>query len=161
TTVSVVGEVGSGRGGPRRMSRRLPCAIVRAASLLTPGDRRDEWIKEWQSELWYVPPREATRFCLGAFRDALCLRQQDNPSTAKRTGILHLESPLSCLAFLTLLAAVSIVIMVRLPVPAWRSAPMTARGWLVACIRMLLFSCLFLPGTFALWRRPAHCHRTS
>src|SRR5215471_7993622 len=97
--------------------RRLPWAIVRAASLLTPGDRRDEWIKEWQSELWYVPPCEATRFCLGAFRDALYLRQ-DNPSTAKRTGILHLESPLSCIAVLTLLAAVSIFIMVCLPVPA-------------------------------------------
>ena len=59
------------------MSRRLPCAIVRAASLLTPCDRRDEWIKEWQSELWYVPPPDATRFCLGAFRDALCLRQDN------------------------------------------------------------------------------------
>jgi hypothetical protein len=26
---------------------------------------------------------------------------------------------------------------------------------------MLFFSCLFLPGTLAVWRRPAHCHRTS
>ena len=143
------------------MSRRLPCGIIRAASLLTPCDRRDEWIKEWQSELWYVPPPEATRFCLGAFRDALCLRR-DNPSTAKRTGILNLESPLSCLGFLALLAAVSIVIMVRLLVPHLTlSPPLTVRGWLGACARMLLFSCLFLPGTLALWRRPAHWHRTS
>jgi hypothetical protein len=143
------------------MSRRLPCAIVRAASLLTPGDRRDEWIKEWQSELWYVPPPEATRFCLGAFRDALCLRR-DNPSTAKRTGILNLESPLSCLGFLALLAGASIVIMVRLLFPHLTlSPPLTVRGWLGACLRMLSFSCLFLPGTLALWKRPAHCYRTS
>jgi hypothetical protein len=26
---------------------------------------------------------------------------------------------------------------------------------------MLFFSCLFLPGTLAVWRRPVHCHRTS
>ena len=143
------------------MSRRLPCAIVRAASLLTPGDRRDEWIKEWQSELWYVPPPEAIRFCLGAFRDALCLRR-DNPSTAKRTGILNLESPLSCLGFLALLAGASIVIMVRLPFPHLTlSPPVTVRGWLGACMRMLWFSCLFLPGTLAVWRRPVDCHRLS
>src|SRR5215467_7767681 len=111
---------------------RLPYAIVRAASLLTPWDRRAEWVKEWRSELWYIPRHEATRFCLGAFRDALCLRR-DNPSTAKRTGILHLESPLSCLGFLALMAAASIVIMVRLPLPhLTQSPPLTVRGWLGA-----------------------------
>src|SRR5215470_18141388 len=139
---------------------RLPYAIVRAASLLTPGDRRAEWVKEWQSELWYVPRHEATRFCLGAFRDALCLKR-DHPSAGNRTRI-HLESPLSCLAFLALLAAASIVIMVRLPLPHLTpSPPVTVRDWLEACGRMLLFSCLFLPGTLAVWRRPANYHRTS
>src|SRR5262245_50355021 len=140
---------------------RLPFTILWAASLLTPGDRRAEWVKDWQSELWYVPRDEATRFCLGAFRDALCLRR-DNPSTAKRTGILNLESPLSCLGFLALLAGASIVIMVRLPFPHLTlSPPLTVRGWLGACARMLFFSCLLLPGTFAVLRRPAHCRRTS
>lgn len=138
---------------------RLPYAIVRAASLLTPGDRRDEWIKDWQSELWYVPPPEATRFCLGAFRDALCLRR-DYPRAAKRSRI-HLQSPLRCLGFLALLAAAGIAIAVRLPHTHDMSPPLTVRGWLEACFRMLLFSCLFLPGTLALWWRPAYCHRTS
>src|SRR5215475_5682180 len=131
---------------------RLPYAIVRAASLLTPGDRRAEWVKEWQSELWYIPRHEATQFCLGAFRDALCLRR-DNPTEAKRTGI-HLESPLSCLAFLALIATASIFIMVHLPVSHLAGASsMTVRGWLGACIQMLWFSCLFLPGTLTLWRQ--------
>src|SRR5262249_17945145 len=130
------------------------------ASLLTPADHRAEWVKEWQSELWYVPRHEATRFCLGAFRDALCLKR-DHASAGNRTRIL-LDSPLSCLAFLALLAAASIVIMVRLSLPHLTLSPLlTVRGLLVACLRMLLFSCLFFPGTFALWRRPAHCHRTS
>src|SRR5262249_54685189 len=138
----------------------LPHAIVRAASLLTPGDRRAEWVKEWQSELWYVPRHEATRFCLGAFRDALCLKR-DHTNAGKRNRI-HLESPLSSIAFLALLAAASIVIMVRLPLPhSTQFPPLTIRGWLGACSRMLLFSCLFLPGALSVWRRPAHCHRTS
>src|SRR5215471_388492 len=106
------------------MSRKLPCAIVRAASLLTPGDRRAEWIKEWQSELWYVPRHEAIRFCLGAFRDAVWLRREQ-PRTASRTRI-HLESPLGCLALLALLAAASIAITVRLPLPHLTlSSPLT------------------------------------
>jgi hypothetical protein len=87
-------------------------AVLRAASLLAPGDRRAEWMEEWRSELWYVPRRGATRFCLGAFRDALWLRR-NNLTRVKRTGI-HLESPLSCLALLAALAAVSIFVAVRL-----------------------------------------------
>src|SRR5215831_8744788 len=110
---------------------RLPYAIVRAASLLTPGDRRAEWVKEWQSELWYVPGQEATRFCLGAFRDALCLRR-DCPRAANRARI-YLESPFSCLAFLALLAAASTGIMVLLPHAHYMSPPLTVRGWLEAC----------------------------
>ena len=140
------------------MSRRwLPYTILRTASLLTPGNRRAQWIKVWQSELWYIPRRGATRFCLGAFRDALCLRR-DNPSSAKPTRI-HLESPLSCLAFLVLLAAASIFIVVRLPVPHLASSsPLSVRELPGACIGTLLFSCLLLPGTLAVWRRPANCH---
>jgi hypothetical protein len=138
----------------------LPYTILRAASLLTPCNRRAEWVKEWQSELWYIPRRGATRFCLGAFRDALCLRR-DNQSSAKQTGI-HLESPLSCLGFLVLLSAASIFIVVRLPVPHFASSsPLSVRDVPVACIRMLMFSCLLLPGTLAVWRRPAERHPMS
>jgi len=148
------------KGAKPMNNPRLPYAIVRAASVfLTPGERRIEWIKEWQSELWYVPRHEATRFCLGAFRDALCLRR-DYPSAWNRSRI-HPESPLICLALLTLLAAASIGTMIFLPHAQYISPPLTVHGWLEACVQMVLFSCLFLPGTLALWRRPVQCQRTS
>src|ERR1700691_1780369 len=92
-------------------------AVLRAASLLAPADRRAEWMEEWRSELWYVPRCRAMAFALGAFRDALWLRRNlseaERPSPMTRTGI-HLESPLSCLAWLATLAAVSLFIAVRL-----------------------------------------------
>jgi hypothetical protein len=86
-------------------------AILRAASLIAPSVQRAEWLNEWESELWYVPPNEATRFSLGAFRDALWVRRNHVP--AKRTGA-HLESPASCLALLATAAAASVFIAARL-----------------------------------------------
>jgi hypothetical protein len=134
----------------------LPHTILRAASLLAPANGRGEWVKEWESELWYVPRREATRFCLGAFQDALSLRRDERP--AKRTGT-HLESPLSCLAFLAMLAAASMAIVLRLPLPQLeQSSHFAVRDLPRACVTMLLFSCLFLPGTLAVWGRPANYH---
>jgi hypothetical protein len=100
-------------------------AVLRAASLLAPGDQRAEWMEEWRSELWYVPECRAMEFALGAFRDALWLRL-NNPNSRKRTGI-HLESPLSCLALLATFAAMSLFIAVRLekmlPFPEDHGAP--------------------------------------
>jgi hypothetical protein len=100
-------------------------AVLRAASLLAPSKQRAEWFEEWRSELWYIPRYRATLFCLGAFRDALWLRR-NNLDKVARTGI-HLESPLSCLALLATLAAVSLFIAVRLekmlPFPEDHGAP--------------------------------------
>jgi hypothetical protein len=99
--------------------------ILRAASLLAPPNQRAEWMEEWRSELWYVPQRHAIVFALGAFRDALWLRR-NNPSPQKRTGI-HLESPFTCLALLAALAALSVLIALRLerslPFPDDHGAP--------------------------------------
>jgi hypothetical protein len=105
-------------------------AVLRAASLLAPGDQRAEWMEEWRSELWYVPRCRAMVFALGAFRDALWLRRHqskaDRLSRVKRSGT-HLESPLSCLALLATLAAASLFIAVRLermlPFPEDHGAP--------------------------------------
>ena len=55
---------------------------------------------------------EATLFCLGAFRDALWLRR-NNLNPVKRTR-MQLESPISCLALLGTLAALSILVVFRL-----------------------------------------------
>ncbi len=132
-------------------SEWLQHTILWATSLLAPGDRRAEWLKEWQSELWYIPRRGATRFCMGAFRDALCLRR----GTGER-GI-HPKSPLSCLALMVTFAAVSVFIAVR--VTALHQEPLSglrARDLPGACTTMLLFSCLLLPGTLAVWRAPTN-----
>jgi hypothetical protein len=140
-------------------SEWLQCTTLRVASLLAPGDQRAEWVKEWQSELWYIPRREATLFCLGAFRDALWLRR-NNLSRVKRCGI-HLGSPLSCLALLATLAAVSIFITITVRVPDLPPGPLPpqrVRDLPGACSVMLLFSCLLLPGTLRVWRAPAHRH---
>jgi hypothetical protein len=86
--------------------------ILHVASLLAPRDRRTEWLEEWRSELWYVPHREAFRFCLGAFADAFWVRR--NNSAPGKPGRFRLDSPFHCLAFLATLAALSIWISTRL-----------------------------------------------
>jgi hypothetical protein len=67
----------------------LCLGLLRAASLLVPGRQRAEWWREWRAELWHVrrayiaehsfswmAEREVAEFCLGAFPDALCFREQ-------------------------------------------------------------------------------------
>jgi hypothetical protein len=128
-------------------SQSLHSIVLRAASLLAPGDQRAEWLEGWRSEFWYIPRRGATRFCLGAFRDALWLRR-NNLSPVNRTRT-HLESPLSCLAFLAILAAVSSLIAILLPAAPrapWPS-PLKASDLPAGCIVTLVYSCLLLPVT--------------
>ena len=140
----------------------LPDTVLRIASLLAPGDQRAEWVEEWRSELWYIPRRGATRFCLGAFRDALWLRR-NNLNPAKRNGT-HLESPLSCLAFLATVAAVGMLIAVYLSsllsvrTTMWQ---LRARDLPSACILTLVLSCLLLPATLAVGRAASSQHPVS
>jgi hypothetical protein len=78
-------------------------ALLRTASLLVPPLNRGEWRREWSAELWHVRRScigvddtfswqahcEITRFCLGAFPDALCLRSQpgrENPAPVQVHG---------------------------------------------------------------------------
>ena len=127
-------------------SEWLQYTILRAASLLAPWDQRAEWVKGWRSELWYIPRRGATLFCLGAFRDALWLRR-NNPSPQRRTGI-HLESPLTCLALLAILAAASLFLAIQMPAPVTmsRSSHLRLRDLLEGCVGMQLLSSLALPA---------------
>jgi hypothetical protein len=140
----------------------LQHTLLRLAAWVAPGDQRGEWLEEWRSELWYIPRREATRFCLGAFRDALWLRRNTmRPMTLTR---VHLESPLSCLAFLAALGAMGILIAICLSVPLKQVSlysDLKARDLVGGCLAMLAFSCLLLPGTFAVWRTPANRLPTS
>jgi hypothetical protein len=124
----------------------LQSAILRAASLLAPGEQRAEWLAGWRSELWYIPGRGSTLFCLGAFQDALWLRR-NSLSPPGRTGI-HLESPLTCLALLAILAAASLLLAIQLPAPDTmsRSSHLRLRDLLEGCVGMQLLSSLALPA---------------
>jgi hypothetical protein len=109
-------------------------------------ERRREWMAEWESELWHLPRRGATRFCLGAFRDAFWLRQND-PFPAHRPWI-RLESPVGCLAFLATVAAASVWIALHIPPPRTftAAARLTAKELPLGCIAMLMLSSLVLPA---------------
>lgn len=89
-----------------------PQAILGAASLLVPADHRAAWFEEWRSELWYVPPSQATRFCLGAFADAFWMRR--NHASGERRDRAFLDSPVRCLALLATGATASVFIAIHL-----------------------------------------------
>jgi hypothetical protein len=104
----------------------LHLGLLRAASLLAPARLRAEWWREWRAELWHVRRErapsgalswpvlcEVTGFCLGAFRDAFCLRshaERREEQTASRFG-----SPVQCLACLALALAASFTAALLLP----------------------------------------------
>ena len=128
-------------------SQWLHATVLRAASLLAPRNQRADWLQGWQSELWYVPRRGATRFCLGAFRDALWLRRNNlSPETGP---LIRLNSPVHCLAFLAALAAASLLIAVLVPGPQQGPWPshLKAGDLLAGCLSMLSLSCVILPAT--------------
>ena len=101
--------------------------VILAASLLVPAPQRVEWRSEWLSELWHVrrslrsidqtlcfeAQREITRFCLGAFPDALCLRTQSS-TPAAAPAHLH-GSALQPLLWLAVAVAVCCIIGRLLP----------------------------------------------
>jgi hypothetical protein len=123
------------------MNRKLLAhATLGAASLLAPRDQRAEWLEEWRSELWYIPENGATRFCLGAFRDALWVRRNNESPAANR-----LESPLHCLAFLAAMATLAILVAICLPAPPLPPGSQLRTADLPAgCVMMLPFSIVVL-----------------
>src|SRR5215469_2442672 len=91
--------------------RRMHLGLLWAASLLVPIWKRSEWSQEWRTELWYVLRecssktslesrciREATRFCLGAYQDAIWLRKRSWQNRHVFARILG--SPAVCLVLL-------------------------------------------------------------
>ena len=138
------------------MITRLHGAILRSASPLVPGDLRAEWLREWRSELCYVPPSEATAFCLGAFPDALWIRQ-DN------IRAVRFDSALSCSLLLALTAAVCLVLANNLlPILRHLANPRSPMPLELAdlCQMTLLYTLVLLPiNRYAMGRTPAH-HQT-
>jgi hypothetical protein len=95
----------------------LHLAILRVAAWLVPRPERPEWLAEWLSELWYasrsgIRRADVLRFCLGAFRDSLWLRRNQTPEDVRHP---LLQSPLSCLAFLTTVATLAIGVFIASP----------------------------------------------
>jgi hypothetical protein len=137
----------------------LQYTTLRVASLLVPNPQRDEWLEEWRSELWYIPRCRATIFCMGAFRDAFWLRR-NNRAPVKRIQI-HLESPLSCLALLGALAALSIFITVHLVPRLEQASLLKAPDLAGICIGILMLSSLLLRAALLVWRPPTSRYSVS
>lgn len=100
--------------------------LLHSTALLVPGKQREEWLKEWESELWHVrqecepadflswqAQRRITSFCLGSFQDAIVFRK-DLRHKQHRVSVMH-STAWHCLLWLSLLLAVSIGISLVLP----------------------------------------------
>ncbi len=111
---------------PYAPSKSVHLAILRCAALLVPAPRRSDWLAEWTSELWYVHQaclpssgtswqgdREVAAFCLGAFKDARCLRQTAPLRRRRKTP--PLQSAAQCLGSLALLAVAAFCLALLLP----------------------------------------------
>ncbi|HEY4085473.1 MAG TPA: hypothetical protein VGM43_06020 [Bryobacteraceae bacterium] len=134
--------------------------LLRIASLLAPSHHRAEWLEEWTSELWYIPQSQATAFCLGAFQDALWLRR-NRPVFEKRPGI-HLDSPLTCLAVLTALAASGLFFAFQVISPRLTpSSPLKVPDLVRICLGVQLLSCVLLSALLCVWMPPARRYRVS
>jgi len=114
-----------------RLRPALACHLLclgslRCASFLAPGHQREEWWREWRSELWHVrqactPERgiswaaecEVAAFCFGAFQDAICLRGYSAPRRIPRATTMG--SALQCILLLAGLTVVSYGIGLLLP----------------------------------------------
>lgn len=110
-------------------SSLVPLAILRAAAFIVPAYQRVDWYSEWKAELWHVwhtrngddrgsshRQQEATTFCLGAFKDALWLRQnQLHRDKLESTVSSVLASPSQCVFFLAATVAASVSLACYLP----------------------------------------------
>jgi hypothetical protein len=122
---------------------RIHLAMLRSAAWLVPGEQRAEWLAEWSAELWYVGRncrRQATGFCLGAFRDALWLRRNRPPDAPRAPWF---ESPARCLASLGLVAAACVLLALRYYPPDIR---LPLHGPILA---MLYMAMMALPALLA------------
>jgi hypothetical protein len=146
-------------------------AILVCASLVVPHSERQEWITEWTGELWYLlhnpgatsPASAQVRqsvicFCLGSFRDAIWLWR--NRSDSGRDQRLWLRSPVRCILFLLILAAIT------LWSANWESMlqpPYTDPQYTVGSLFVLVIAVLLLPITtsFSLGQYPARLHSSA
>jgi hypothetical protein len=108
------------------LARLLHAGLLRCASVIVPRRQRAEWWREWRGELWHVRQacaptgaasdrgeREVTAFCLGAFKDALCLRRAGRQ---RRLPFAEMKgTPRQCILILGAILAASYFIALVLP----------------------------------------------
>ena len=141
---------------------RMHLATLRGAALLVPWRQRAEWLSEWRSELWYVRQSRGTKgvtaFCLGAFKDALWLRRNTPCQEARKMSCL--ESPVKSLLFLALLAAVSLLLTIRVPHARVEGEPPVREQLILINLHALLITFLVRPAitSLRLGEYPANSH---
>jgi hypothetical protein len=127
-------------------------AILRGAAWLVPCPQRAEWLKEWTSELWYVCQSggnaNATGFCLGAFKDAFWIRR--NGARVEAREMSYLKSPVKCILFLAVLAALSSFLAFRFPHIGFKGEPLVKGELIIFHLGMILIALLVLPATTSL-----------
>ena len=105
----------------------LQRGLLNSAAILVPSCDRQEWRREWFAELWHVrrscisidetysldSQSEITRFCLGAFPDALCVRSHSDNTSIQRA---HLHgSAAQTLLWLSVILLLCLLITSLLP----------------------------------------------
>jgi hypothetical protein len=126
---------------------RIYLAMLRTAAWLVPAGQRVEWLAEWNAELWHVRrscERQATGFCLGAFRDALWLRRNRPPEAPSAPWF---ESPARCLGFLGLVAAACVLLALRYHPP---NTMLPMHGPLLAMLYLAMMALPALPAITSL-----------
>ena len=112
-------------------ARSANFCLLAGASLLVLGSQRAEWWREWRAELWQVrhefacvggfswsAERAIAGFCLGAYKDALCLRRLERRTKTRSTGTrlsMQFGSAWHCLLLLALLLGASFALARILP----------------------------------------------
>lgn len=114
-----------------RLQPALACHLLclgslRCVSFLLPSSQREEWWREWRSELWHVrqactpergiswaAEREVATFCFGAFQDAFCLRRHAAPRRIPHATTMG--SAMQCVRLLAALTMISYGIALLLP----------------------------------------------
>jgi hypothetical protein len=107
-------------------ARAANFCLLAGAAVLVPGVARGEWWREWRAELWQARHEFAytgrfswsaeaaiASFCLGAYKDALCLRRLNRK--ARTPFAFQFGSAWQCLLLLCFLLAASYALMRLLP----------------------------------------------
>ncbi len=146
-------------------------AILFCAGCVVPRSERQEWISEWRAELWYLldnpggadsssalVPQSVISFCLGSFQDAMWLRL--NRSDSVREERLWLRSPVRCIVFIAVLAAMTLWIAYG---ESMLQSPYTDPQFLASSLLVLVIAVLILPITtsLSLGQYPASLHSSA